>query len=358
MSTTVEEIEKTETSEGKKSELLLDSLEIKGYRCFEHLTIEKLGRVNLIVGKNNVGKTALLEALWFYAQGGHEINQYLVATTVLFNRNERMTLVTPHVRSTVFLNFNPLTDKSNYSLNNLFYNRPEAIKTEVSFQIGSKNDYEKQVRMIFQIPSKINQSIKFEPEKNQEFAIRNEFVSLNGINSETLTTLFDNIVLTKNESLIVESLQMISSKLKNVGLIGFGADSSNRIPVAKTDDFEKPVPLRSLGEGMNRLFGIALALVNCEDGMLFIDEIESGLHYSVLPDVWKLIFKTAKDLNVQVFATTHSSDCVKAFQRAAEEDKEDEGILIRLVRKGDKIKAILFDEEELETAVENDIEVR
>lgn len=49
------------------SELLLDSLEIKGYRCFEHLTIEKLGRVNLIVGKNNVGKTALLEALWIYA---------------------------------------------------------------------------------------------------------------------------------------------------------------------------------------------------------------------------------------------------------------------------------------------------
>ena len=48
------------------SELLLDSLEIKGYRCFEHLTIEKLGRVNLIVGKNNVGKTALLEALWLY----------------------------------------------------------------------------------------------------------------------------------------------------------------------------------------------------------------------------------------------------------------------------------------------------
>ncbi len=49
------------------AKLLLDSLEIKGYRCFEHLTIEKLGRVNLIVGKNNVGKTALLEALWIYA---------------------------------------------------------------------------------------------------------------------------------------------------------------------------------------------------------------------------------------------------------------------------------------------------
>ena len=53
------------------AELLLDSLKIKGYRCFEHLTIEKLGRVNLIVGKNNVGKTALLEALWIWAEGNN-----------------------------------------------------------------------------------------------------------------------------------------------------------------------------------------------------------------------------------------------------------------------------------------------
>lgn len=69
MPTTVKENKKTKTSKNKKSELLLDSLEIKGYRCFEHLTIEKLGRVNLIVGKNNVGKTALLEALWIWCEG-------------------------------------------------------------------------------------------------------------------------------------------------------------------------------------------------------------------------------------------------------------------------------------------------
>ena len=84
MSTTVEEIEKTETGKDTKSELLLDSLEIKGYRCFEHLTIEKLGRVNLIVGENNVGKTALLEALWIYARRG-KIDTLL---NLLFSRDE------------------------------------------------------------------------------------------------------------------------------------------------------------------------------------------------------------------------------------------------------------------------------
>jgi len=74
--TIVEKIKKTETSKDKKFELILDSLEVKGYRCFEHLTIEQLGRVNLIVGKNNVGKTALLEALWIYANKGYQSASY------------------------------------------------------------------------------------------------------------------------------------------------------------------------------------------------------------------------------------------------------------------------------------------
>lgn len=84
MSTPVEEVEKTEKGKDKKSELLLDSLEIKGYRCFEHLTIEKLGRVNLIVGKNNVGKTSLLEALWIYATRG----KMATLINLLFSRDE------------------------------------------------------------------------------------------------------------------------------------------------------------------------------------------------------------------------------------------------------------------------------
>jgi AAA15 family ATPase/GTPase len=42
------------------------SFTVKNFRGFEKLTIESLERVNLIAGKNNVGKTALLEALWIH----------------------------------------------------------------------------------------------------------------------------------------------------------------------------------------------------------------------------------------------------------------------------------------------------
>jgi predicted ATP-dependent endonuclease of OLD family len=76
-----------------------------------------------------------------------------------------------------------------------------------------------------------------------------------------------------------------------------------------------------------------------------------------LPDVWKLIFKTAKDLNVQVFATTHSKDCIEAFAQAAVDSPED-GMLIRLERHAEKIVAKTINEEMLADAVNYDVEVR
>ena len=109
---------------------------------------------------------------------------------------------------------------------------------------------------------------------------------------------------------------------------------------------------------MNRMLGIALALVNAKDGMLLIDEVDTGLHYSVLPDLWKLIFEVAHRLNVQVFATSHSWDCIQAFQQAADANKDEEGVLVRLETQEGEVAAVTFDERMLNIATREHIEVR
>lgn len=379
--TTVEEIEKVETSENKKPALLLDSLEVKGYRCFEHLTIEKLGRVNLIVGKNNVGKTALLEALRIHAN--HRDSE--VIQDIIFERNE----------STVKNNLSLESSREdNFAARNLLFNRPVfsgkflPVKDSDYFIIteaGRDLDFIKDRMLSYDIEkddfnNKFNQAVVeavgakttlvlydcdtpdkaprllYFPRKDRD--TNNLFINSKGLDTEKLIQFWDLIALTPLEDEVIKALYLLLPTLNRIDFIGYPNGSTHRVPVVRVNDVKERLPLKSFGEGMTRLLGISLALVQCENGMLLIDEIESGLHYSVLLDVWRLIFKTARDLNVQVFATTHSSDCIKAFQRAAEEDKEDEGMLIRLVRKGDKIKAVLFDEEELETVVENNIEVR
>ena len=146
--------------------------------------------------------------------------------------------------------------------------------------------------------------------------------------------------------------------LQDISVIGDLNAKRRRFPIVKVTGIAEPLPIRSLGDGMQRLLGIALALVNARDGLLLIDEIENGLHYLTQPDLWRLIFQLARDLNVQVFATTHSWDCIEAFQEAAQEDVQEEGVLIGLEYKKGAVGATLFTEQKLAAVTRAQIEVR
>ncbi len=343
MPTTVEETEKTETGEDKKDELLLDSLEIKGYRCFEHLTIEKLGRVNLIVGKNNVGKTALLEALWIYANDGTS-----VTNNILSERDED--------KGTRFYN----KDSNNkYTFRHLLYNRKIANenKSEIEIKIGSAKNKENFISLfnVYKKGSEPYIVTGYRHNKN----INAEYVEVKRLDKLNRDALWDEIVNTQLKHKVFEALKILDKNIIEINIqpIEYTGVSVNTVVLAQVENQSEPLPLKSFGEGMNRLFELALTLVKCRNGVLLIDEIEIGLHYSVLPDVWKLIFKTAKDLNVQVFATTHSKDCIEAFAQAAVDSPED-GMLIQLIRQGEKIVAKNIEEDRLADAINYEVEVR
>lgn len=107
-----------------------------------------------------------------------------------------------------------------------------------------------------------------------------------------------------------------------------------------------------------RMFVFALALANADNGFLLVDEIESGIHYSVQPDMWQLIFRIAQQLNIQVFATTHSWDCIEGFQNAVAKEGFDDGLVVRLEKHGDEVTSTLFDARRLSIATNELIEIR
>ncbi|GAK53508.1 Gll3079 protein [Candidatus Moduliflexus flocculans] len=116
-----------------------------------------------------------------------------------------------------------------------------------------------------------------------------------------------------------------------------------------------------MGDGMTHLFHIILGLVNARGGILLIDEFENGLHHEIHQQIWELIFDLATQLNVQVFATTHSNDTIEALERAASLKKYEENIkLIKLksVPKTGRIKPVELDSRSLKSLIEQDIEVR
>lgn len=385
-------VEKEQTAQ---SGLLLESLEIQNFRAFRYLQIERLGRVNLIVGKNNVGKTCLLEALWLYARRGDPE----VIWKTLETREEIGHLVTLETSE----------EERASAIKYLFYGRPEIQEPHHSIRIGAMNAddtaleigigwYTRQVeeggglqltllqfeevdladnptlRLRIQIGKKVDISVPIPDDRvirgktrMVADAMRCVFTSAYGMSRVEIGRLWDNIALSNLEGDVVAALCIIDPNVERISIIGDQerrvqtGRMLGRIPILKLLGRDSAIPIRNLGEGMNRMLGIALALVNAKDGFLLVDEIESGLHYSVQPDMWRMIFQVARRLNVQVFATTHSWDCIEAFQKAACEDQEEDGMLISLRRKQqspEDIVAILFDERRLAIATQEQIEVR
>lgn len=374
------------------SNLILNSLEIRNFRGFQHLTIEHLGRVNLIVGKNNIGKSSLLEAFQLYAYRGLPD----IIWNILRVRDERRQSVNRVSRSAL------KTADLLSSLKYLFYGRKEIKEHLAPISIGPLNSFEETLnvsigryaafaddegnirqqlllpdeytlvdnsspRFVIQMGNlKANYPLRIDPPTLSRLEIEEikcMFISANGLDSEreqgtNAADLWDSVALRPLESEVLKALRIIAPGVEDLSFLGDLTSSRRRIPNVKIKDIDEPIPLRSLGDGMQRILGIILALVNSKDGMLLVDEIENGIHYSVQQELWEVIFQLAHRLNVQVFATTHSWDCIEGFAKAAQEQKQEEGVLIQLGYKKNVINATLFDEDELGIAVRQQIEVR
>lgn len=366
------------------TKLVLPSFEIQGFRAFEQLKLEKLGRVNLFTGKNNIGKTSLLEALWVYANQGSPS----ILWSLLVDRNESESLSALRI-------VDRLTDeeieKQFLTIRYLFHGRREDPRAQIislgpigagknmltieyslvsgnaennQLMLIEDNDIEETPALVIKLGGntvRVRMDRFFTKRVREPFLSfmenKNIYVPANGLSGGDIGRFWDNITLGTAEKDVLDSLRIIEKRIERVNLIGSLRDARDRVPIVKIFDFDQPLPLRSLGEGMNRMFGLALAMVNARGGVLLVDEIESGLHYSVLPDLWRFVFEAAKRLNVQVFATTHSWDCINGFQQAAAQSQDD-GVLIRLENKKGKITSTFFDEKELAVVTREQIEVR
>ena len=292
------------------------------FRFFRHLKIKRLARVNLIVGKNNVGKTSLLEALYLYAHRG--VPAMVIQQLAARDEVSYFTEVKP--QGAIEQGYDSVL-----AIRHLFYGHLNG--SQHSIQLGPPNkslcltvvDEEPDLSGVGDpvLVVKIGEETKrysllrhfqgqLPPLTRAGIKNRCLFIPAQGLTNEEMEILWDNITLTDLEQEIVSALQIIAPNVQALNFIMASRRSRVRIPKVKIEKFAKPIALGTMGEGMNRILGIALGLVNAKDGMLLIDDVESGFHYSVLTDVLRLIFQMAARLNIQVFVTSHRWECIDA----------------------------------------------
>ena len=349
------------------SSLILDSFEIHNFRLFRHLEIKKLARVNLIVGKNNVGKTSLLEALYLYGHRGVPA----IVIQQLQARDEVSYFTEVKPQGAIEQGYDSVL-----AIRHLFYGHLNG--SQRSIQLGPSNSADKNLCLTV-VNEKTELSGVSEPvlvvkiggetkryslvryfqgqlPSLTRASIKNAclFMPAHGLTNEEMEVLWDNIALTDLEQEMISALQILAPNVQRLNFLMASQRSRVRIPKVKVAEFNEALALRSMGEGMNRILAIVLGLVNAKDGILLIDDVESGFHYSILTDVLRLIFQIAARLNIQVFITSHRWECVEAFSIAANESKNVEGRLFSLRNKKGKpgeVVAISYDEEELDAII-------
>ena len=371
------------------SELHFPDLTIKGFRGIRDLSIAPLGRVTLITGENNAGKSSILEALRLYSQNaapttiysilefreeyarGADEDEFLFDAEAMFHISplfhgfpQLSERIEPIVVSTngnsrvsrlelrVEWYFEERDSDGNVRLvpkRNLMIETVDAIPV-LLVQTGRRTRIHRIERL--------RNHARFRGNLVEESKIPCQIVGpFGGATTSSLVSLLDDIALTLSEKDAIDALRIIEPRITDVRAVGGDSLSRPRTIKVGANHIDRPIPLRSFGDGMNHLFAIVLSLLNARGGVLLVDEFENGLHHSVQKDIWRTIFRLAPILNAQVFATSHSKDAIEAFQEAAAETPE-EGSLVMLTRRGDETFATVLGEEELEIAARDRIEVR
>jgi len=387
-----------------ENNIMLNSLKIENFRILEDLYIESLGRVNLIVGKNNSGKTTVLEALNVYANLGlprvlkdildhrDELSKVDTFSEIFYLPVEKL-FTHYQIKEKQEIYIGDKDGASYISIKHVYLKKNNNEITSSSKEVDSfpkvfgKENILPALKISFynnkfkssQIASFLedpNTPIEFytyiyNEEENSKFNLTlksidaffpRSFVSSAPADSQLFASIWDEIALTDKENSVIKALKLFDERLTGITFKSNQNHSNKRTAFIKLAGEKAPVPLKSMGEGMLRVFQFILAAINAQDGFLYVDEFENGLHYTIQPQVWTMIFQLAHDLNIQVFATTHSWDCITAFQQAAQASEES-AMLFRLGRSRltsdqGKIIATSYNKKELQAITQAELEIR
>lgn len=366
------------------------SFSIENFRLFDRLTVEPLARVNLIAGQNNMGKTAILEAMWMLSHATAPRQALRVSQwrdTDIYGQGEFFadlffqynagTVINLRAESKLGNLFRTLGITRQYRSQQPLFDWSGVSDAEMEDDTISNFDFDNE--LVFEHTDETGGMFLNRAWLDADAAsgrlrpiLRDyrESVSTSGYrcvfersksryNARSLSTLFGRAQFTGHVSAIEKILRLLEPRLQRMETI-----TDNRgIPSIYMDiGAERPFPVSVMGEGTKRLLALSLAFLRARNGVMLIDEIENGLHHNALVDVWKNLDWLSREFNVQVFATTHSYECIVAAHAAFKQaELDDDFSLLRLQRsfKTGRIECVAYDDKEaLDYAMEYEREVR
>ena len=370
---------------------MIKEIELEKYRGFEKYRVGGLTRVNLIVGRNNCGKTSILEAIQLFVSGGDPS----VLAKIAWQRGEfvlvREDQDAPGGRGTI-PDISHFFHKRNFRPGSYFRILADGQPDPLIIRIDLPEKGGQQP--LFEENGVINPgyAVFFDgathPRANQvdtfsvtdaggflwelNFRFRRlpdsmahplpivHFISPNSLEPRLMSDMWDRVLLDGREDSVIKAMRILEEDLTDIFFLSGGSlRVGGRIGVLLGfKGAQRRIPMGSFGEGMRRLLALSLTLTQTAGGVLLADEIDTGLHWSIMGDMWRLVVSAALESNTQVFATTHSLDCLRGLAWLCENHPDlGEHVSVHKIDPGLE-DAVGFDASQIQVAIEQEIEVR
>ena len=328
---------------------MLNLLTIRGYRGFRNYQMTGLARVNLVVGRNNCGKTSILEAIELLVSGD------------------------PSALRESALRRNEITDHG-ADISHVFHGHTSAPGTR--FEL-SGHDNRPQLTAAILLPDDAGDALRPGHSRllridygertqillvdengalpNVTFPAPSRAARFLDFDARSMHATWNSVLAERRGTEVVEALQLLEPEVDEIAY-PTGSEPRRGIELGHRDS-DRRVPIGSYGDGMRRLMALSLALIGTDECVL-IDEIDTGLHWTVMEDMWRLVVETARRSHVQVFATTHSYDCVRGLGSLVRSrpNLADDLAIHKMHRS--LAQSVCIPGTEIAVAVEQDIEVR
>lgn len=359
---------------------MLDKIILENFKGYERLEVAGLQRINLIAGMNNTGKTSILEAIFMHFD---RMSADVFIRPFVRRGVQQFDLLPEYMFHPYFNDFNiskPIKvstfDSGHKSISQ--YSLEAAKNQNVAV---NKNNYF--MNSVLESASTLNESIVI----NYSWNGRDQGKATISINNNQLEMHMDKMTPANKVAVFVPAsargnsisdaqfiskldimhglneftdyLKMVDPRLRSVSLVSAGGQPTLYVDVG----LKRKIPMTQMGEGISKLTSILTAILSNTNAVVLIDEIENGIHYSLMPSIWKMIFTAAQKQNCQVFATTHSNDIIKGLSKYLQDDEkalsEQQVAYIRLDRnkKGEVIPKN-YDAAALLVSVERDWDIR
>ena len=349
---------------------MIKTFKIRNFRGFKSAGLENCRRMNVVVGDNGSGKTAFLEALFMVGGPSPEValrirnwrgfegNVTGTAASIEealwrdlffdFDRKRGISIsiegAEPHTR-TLGISYTPPSDLK-IPLSEAA--APIAVSAPITFEW--RGPYGRHVRIT---PTIIGGALQMPPV--QDVPTETFFFGSN-IPHSALESASRFSILSKasREDEFVKVMRRIFPDLLDISIEIAGGTA---LLFAKTAAFAEKVPLPLLSTGLNKLASIYTAIASQRRSIVLVDELENGFYFRRLPGIWKALRELCKENDVQLFATTHSAECLEAAGALAEEAPEDFSV-IHVGRKDGESHLRQFDGTRFAEALDENIEIR